>query len=248
MTHYICEDERQYIGWGGQKWTTLDALRETHKNVFYAEEPGLLGIGTTPSFAIGQRSLLVQTPGGNILWDCITLLDEATVQIVRALGGIRAIGISHPHYYSSMVEWAHAFDAPIYLHEANRKWVMRPDDAVQYWAGDALDLGDGVTLVRLGGHFTGGTVLHWAGGADGRGAVLSGDILAVASDRRYMSFMYSFPNYIPLPASEVRRIREAIEPYAFDRIYGAWWGRVVRADAKEAVRRFADRYIKAIAG
>ncbi|HPV08657.1 MAG TPA: hypothetical protein PLD57_16455, partial [Aggregatilineales bacterium] len=109
MTHYICEDERQYIGWGGQKWTTLDALRETHKNVFYAEEPGLLGIGTTPSFAIGQRSLLVQTPGGNILWDCITLLDEATVQIVRALGGIRAIGISHPHYYSSMVEWAHAF-------------------------------------------------------------------------------------------------------------------------------------------
>lgn len=81
-----------------------------------------------------------------------------------------------------------------------------------------------------------------------RGAVLSGDILAVASDRRYMSFMYSFPNYIPLPASEVRRIREAIEPYAFDRIYGAWWGRVVRADAKEAVRRFADRYIKAIAG
>lgn len=195
-----------------------------------------------------QRSLLVQTPGGNILWDCITLLDEATVQIVRALGGIRAIGISHPHYYSSMVEWAHAFDAPIYLHEANRKWVMRPDDAVQYWAGDALDLGDGVTLVRLGGHFTGGTVLHWAGGADGRGAVLSGDILAVASDRRYMSFMYSFPNYIPLPASEVRRIREAIEPYAFDRIYGAWWGRVVRADAKEAVRRFADRYIKAIAG
>lgn len=248
MTHYICEDERQYIGWGGQKWTTLDALRETHKNVFYAEEPGLLGIGTTPSFAIGQRSLLVQTPGGNILWDCITLLDEATVQIVRALGGIRAIGISHPHYYSSMVEWAHAFDAPIYLHEASRKWVMRPDDAVQYWAGDALDLGDGVTLVRLGGHFTGGTVLHWAGGADGRGAVLSGDILAVASDRRYVSFMYSFPNYIPLPASEVRRIREAIEPYAFDRIYGAWWGRVVRADAKEAVRRFADRYIKAIAG
>lgn len=128
-------------------------------------------------------------------------------------------------------------------------FVRRQQDYVErLYAGDALDLGDGVTLVRLGGHFTGGTVLHWAGGADGRGAVLSGDILAVASDRRYVSFMYSFPNYIPLPASEVRRIREAIEPYTFDRIYGAWWGRVVHTDAKEAVRRSADRYIRAIAG
>ncbi len=243
----ICEDPRQYIGWGGQGWTTLEALKRTHRNAFGLAEPNLLGVGTTPSFAIGQRALLVQTPSGNVLWDCITLLDEATVQIVQALGGITAIAISHPHFYSSMVEWAHAFDAAIYLHEANRKWVMRPDTAIRYWKGDTYALGDRLTLLRLGGHFTGGTALHWADGAEGRGVILSGDTLQVASDRRYVSFMYSYPNLIPLPASRVQAIADALEPYEFDRIYGGWWDRAVAENAKEAVRRSARRYINAIA-
>ena len=243
----IGEDTRQYIGWGGQGWTTLEALKRTHKNAFRLAEPNLLGVGTTPSFAIGQRALLVQTPSGNVLWDCITLLDEATVQIVQALGGITAIAISHPHFYSSMFEWAHAFDAPIYLHEANRKWVMRPDAAIHYWEGDTYSLGDKLTLLRLGGHFTGGTALHWADEAAGRGVILSGDTLQVTNDRRYVSFMYSYPNLIPLPASQVQAIADALEPYKFDRIYGGWWDRVVVENAKESVRQSARRYISAIA-
>ena len=162
----ICEDERQYIGWGGQHWTTLEELRQDHHTVIKDEEHGLTGIGTDPSFAIGQRALLVRTPGGNLLWDCISLLDEPTVTAVRALGGIAAIAISHPHYYSSMVEWARAFDAPIYLHAADKEWVMRPDPAIVFWDGETRDVGDGLTLIRCGGHFAGGTVLHWAAGAD----------------------------------------------------------------------------------
>src|SRR5687768_14362160 len=30
----ICLDERQYVGHAGQKWTTLDEYRKTHRNVF----------------------------------------------------------------------------------------------------------------------------------------------------------------------------------------------------------------------
>jgi glyoxylase-like metal-dependent hydrolase (beta-lactamase superfamily II) len=242
----ICEDERQYIGWDGQRWTTLAELSRDHHNVVKDEEPGLTGIGTHPSFAIGQRALLVQAPGGNILWDCISLLDGPTRAVVGALGGIAGIAISHPHYYSAMVEWAHAFDAPIYLHAADKEWVMRPDPAVVYWDGETRELGEGLTLIRCGGHFAGGTVLHWAAGADGRGALLSGDILQVVQDRRYVSFMYSYPNLIPLPAAAVRRIADAVAPYAFDRLYGAWWGRVVQEGAKAAVERSAARYIAAL--
>ena len=132
----ICEDERQYIGWEGQQWTTLDALQTDHHNEIKEVEPNLVGIGTKPAFAIGQRALLVQTPEGNLLWDCISLLDEATITAVRALGGIKAIAISHPHFYSSMIEWSRAFDAPIYLHEANRPWVMRTDEAIHFWQGE----------------------------------------------------------------------------------------------------------------
>jgi hypothetical protein len=123
---------------------------------------------------------------------------------------------------------------------------MRPDATIEFWDGEAKDIGNGLTLIRCGGHFDGGTILHWPEGADGKGAILSGDILQVVPDRRWVSFMYSYPNLIPLPASTVRRIVAAVEPFDFDRLYGAWWGKVVATDAKAAVRRSADRYIRAI--
>ncbi len=242
----ICDDERQYVGWGGQQWTTLAELQQDYQNKIEDEEPNLTGIGTSPGFAIAQRALLLQTPQGNLLWDCITLLDEPTKEAVDALGGIDAIAISHPHYYSSMVAWAHAFDAPIFLHGADQQWVMRPDPAIQFWEGETKALWGSLTLIRGGGHFAGGTLLHWPDGADGAGVLLTGDIIQVVSDRRWVSFMYSYPNLIPLPARKVSEIVTAVSPYNFDRIYGAWWGRVVMHDAKAAVARSAERYIVAL--
>ncbi len=244
----ICEDSRQYIGWNGQQWTTLEDMKRDHHNIIKTLEPGLTGIGTPPEFAIGQRALLVQSPEGNILWDCISLLDEPTRAAVQSLGGIAAIAISHPHYYSSMVEWSRAFHAPVYLHADDREWVMRPDACIEFWQGETRPLPGGMTLIRCGGHFKGGTVLHWPAGTGGKGALLSGDILTVVSDRRYVSFMYSYPNLIPLPASRVRKIAAAVKPYPFDRIYGAWWERVVQEDGKAAVARSAERYVAALEG
>jgi len=243
----ICSDERQYIGYNGQQWTTLDLLRqEGRRNEFKEHEPGLLGIGTTPTFAIGERALLLQRPQGNILWDCISLIDAETVEKVEQLGGITAIAISHPHYYTAMVEWARHFGATIYLHEADRQWVMRPDDCIQFWSGEAYQLAEDITLLRLGGHFAGGTVLYWPQGAAGRGALLSGDIIQVVSDRQFVSFMYSYPNLIPLPMTAVQRIKDKVAPLHFERLYGAWFDRVVTHDAYNAVLRSAERYINAL--
>jgi hypothetical protein len=243
----ICADERQYVNYSGQQWTTLEELRRVYRGHVEDEEQGLLGIGMEPSFAIGQRALLVETPDGNILWDCLPLVDDLMLSLVRVEGGIAAIAISHPHFYASMVDWSHAFGGvPIYLHAADRQWVMRPDPAIHFWEGETLMLGDGLTLVHCGGHFDGASVLHWAQGAHGRGVLLSSDTLQVVADRRYLSFMQSYPNLIPLPAAAVRRIVDAVEPFAFERIYGAWWQREILDDAKSAVARSADRYLRAI--
>ena len=57
----ICEDERQYVVSGGQRWIGREELCSSHKNVLRDEEASVLGIGTEPSFAIGQRALLIQT-------------------------------------------------------------------------------------------------------------------------------------------------------------------------------------------
>lgn len=243
----ICSDERQYIGYRGQQWTTLARMQQDgFRNEFKEHEPGLTGIGTTPTFAIGERALLLQHPQGNVLWDCMSLLDEETVAGVERLGGLTAIAISHPHYYSTMVEWAERFNAPIYLHEFDRQWAMRPSERIIFWSGDTLALRDEVTLIRLGGHFAGGTVLHWQQGAAGQGVLLSGDIIQVVADRRWVSFMYSYPNLLPLPATTVQRIKNAIAPWPFERLYGAWFERVVPQGAHEAVQRSAERYIRAL--
>jgi len=243
----ICEDERQFVRYGGQAWTTLERLAADHHNRLEDEAPKLLGIGTEPEFAIGQRALLLQSPGGNLLWDCISLLDDETIAEVNERGGIRAIAVSHPHFYSSMIEWSERFDAQIFLHAADRKWVMRKSPRIQFWEGTTFSLWNDLTLINCGGHFEGGTVLHWPARANGKGALLTGDIITVVQDRRYVSFMRSYPNLIPLGPPAIRRIVERIEPFSFDQIYGGWWQANVLCDAKAAVTRSADRYLRAIA-
>jgi len=137
---------------------------------------------------------------------------------------------------------------PIHLHEGDQQWIGRPDPAVKLWSGTTLDVADDLRLINLGVHFTGGTVLHWPDGENGQGALLSGDIVQVIPDRGHVGFMYSYPNLIPLPERDVLRIAAALDPFDYEAVYGAWWGRVIRSDGKAIVARSAERYGRALRG
>jgi glyoxylase-like metal-dependent hydrolase (beta-lactamase superfamily II) len=245
----MCQDERQYVGHEGQRWTTLAELRREHRNTVEPVDPGLTGFTTEPRFAIGQQAHLIETPAGNVLWNCNNLVDDDTITTIERRGGLAAIAVSHPHFFTGVAEWSRAFGgAPIFLHGDDRSWVTRPDEAIVFWEGETADPlpGSDLTLIRCGGHFPGSCVLHWAAGAGGAGALLTGDTIQVVSDRRWVSFMYSYPNLIPLGAEAIHRIVAAVEPYPFDRLYGGWSGSIVASDAKEAVRRSAARYLERI--
>jgi hypothetical protein len=245
----ICDDERQYVAAQGQGWTTLDSLRGRSYNAWRELEPDLLSIVTFPAFGIGQRAELLRTPNGNILWDCIALVDRATVELIEAMGGIKGIAISHPHYYTTMTEWSAAFGGvPVHLHQDDRKWIMRGGPSIQLWQGETKELLPGVTLIRAGGHYPGGQVLHWAGGCGGKGALLSGDIVQVVADNKSVSFMWSFPNFIPLSGPRVEGVVDALKPYRFDRIHGAFMDRTIWSDGKGVLERSAARYLKIIRG
>ena len=73
-----------------------------------------------------------------MLWDTVTFIDEEAKQKIRELGGIQAIAVSHPHFYTTMVDWAREFECPVYLAEADREWVMRKDDHLSFWSGASL--------------------------------------------------------------------------------------------------------------
>jgi glyoxylase-like metal-dependent hydrolase (beta-lactamase superfamily II) len=201
-----------------------------------------------PDFAIGQRAILLQTPNGNVLWDCIAFIDDATIAIIKGLGGLKAIAISHPHFYTTNMEWSRAFDVPVYMHAADKKWVLNPHNGIKYWDGETHQLLPDVTLVRCGGHFPGGAILHWAKGGGGKGTVLTGDILAVTTDRKWVSFLRSYPNWIPCSVPEVEAIGRALAPFQFETLYGHYFDRVIPKDAKGVVEKSVARYIANIEG
>ncbi len=239
----ICADPRQFVGFDGQQWTTPEELRAKYRNIVEEVEPGCYSIRTEPHFGIGQRAFLIQTPEGNVLWDCLALLDDGTMETLRELGGIAAIAISHPHYYTTMVEWSVAFDnAPVYLHAADSQWIMRAHDNIRSWRGDTQVLPGGLTLIHTPGHFAGFQVLLWPAGAEGKGALFSGDQPQVCLDRRWVSFMWSYPNYVPLPMAAVNDIVARLARFGFDRIHGAFHRRSVMQDAQEVIRLSAARF------
>jgi glyoxylase-like metal-dependent hydrolase (beta-lactamase superfamily II) len=239
----VCEDQRQYVPASGQAWIADADLAAAHRNEI-RRDGAYDGVGMDPPFAIGQRALLVPAGDRFVLWDCIPLLDDETAAEIERRGGLAAIAISHPHYYTGMVNWARRFECPVYLHADDSEWIMRPDPMIELWEGETRELSDGLTLVRCGGHFAGGTVLHDAA----NDALLAGDIVQVIPDRGWVGFMYSYPNLIPLPADTVLGIARTLEPYAFDTIYGAWWGRIVPGDGHAIVQRSAERYAGALRG
>jgi len=245
----ICAEERQYVHPNGQSWTTLAHLQDSkhYHNEIRFEEEGLYSIHTKPKFAIGQTAYFIENNGFHLLWDCITYIDDETVKTLKELGGIDAIALSHPHYYSTQVEWAEIFDVPIYIHEDDKEWVMRNSDRIIFWSGEKLQLDSGLILHRLGGHFKGGAVLEWKNGNNGKGILLTGDIIQVVADPNWVSFMYSYPNLIPLPASKVQDISNRVSCLTFEKIYNAFYG-IVKENAKSVVLKSADRYIQALEG
>jgi hypothetical protein len=246
---FLCEDERQWVPASGQRWTTPAQLAADGYATETRElEPDLIGIGVNESLGVGHRGLLVRTPGGNLLWDPPPFVDESALDAVRAAGGVAALASSHPHMYGTIVQWSHAFDAPMLLPRADEGWLARPDPAgIQPWTASVEPL-PGVTVVQCGGHFPGSAVLHWAAGADGAGALFTGDTIMVTPGLDRLTFVWSAPNRLPLSEPKVRGIVEALDSYPFERVYSGWWSLVLDGGAKQTLARSAARYVELLRG
>lgn len=236
----ICSDERQYVGWQGQAWTTHEELAAAHSNRLEMDGE-LFGIGIAPGFAIPQRAL--HLPEAGVLWESTALVTDEAVAELKRRGGVERICISHPHFYSAMVRWSEALGGvPIFVHENDRLWVSRASRWLEFWRGDTLDLGRGATLLRCPGHFPGSAVLHFDGGVSGKPILLAGDALHVAQDRRHVSFIYSVPNHMPARPRDVRETQARLRGLAFEDVYGFTWGLNIVGGGREAVDASFERY------
>ncbi|KRD43759.1 hydrolase [Cellulomonas sp. Root930] len=239
----VCADERQWVPATGQRWITLQDLRELGYRSQLAElEKDLYAVTSTPGAGIAQQSKLLRTPEGSLLWDPVGFFDEEVVARILRLGPVRAIAASHPHMFGIQVEWSRALGGPpVLVAEADARWVARPDPVIETWSGEREVL-PGVTLSQPGGHFPGSAIVHWEAGAGGKGVVLSGDTVFANPDRKSVAFMRSYPNHLPLSGAVARRVADHLDRLEFDRLYGNF-ANVIASDAKEVVRRSADRHV-----
>jgi glyoxylase-like metal-dependent hydrolase (beta-lactamase superfamily II) len=239
----ICEDERQYVPLSGQAWTSLQELESNGERVAVSElEPDLYALRSQPKVGIGQQSMLLRTAEGNLLWDPTGYVDEAAAAAVRELGGVSVIATSHPHMFGAQTAWSRMFgDVPVLVSEPDRAWVQRDEPCIRTWSGE-LEVLPGVTLRTIGGHFPGSAIVHWS-----KGVVLSGDTVFPGPSGRWVTFMRSYPNDIPLSGAVVRRVADAVCARPFERLYGNL-GNSVLQDARGAVLRSADRYIGWVTG
>ena len=242
----ICEDERQYPG-GVQRWTSAESLAK-HQRIVFAEEAGVTTMVLEPGFAINQRAFLIPHAGGAVMWECLAAVTDEAVSRIEAMGGVSAIAISHPHFYAAMADWSAALGGvPIHIHADDRRWVQRPCDTLEFWDGPRLALADNIELVHLGGHFDGSAGLWWKGGPKAGGSLFPGDAIQVATDRRFATFMYSYPNAIPLDTVALAELRSRLEPLAYDDVFGFGTGRQIVGGAKAWVEASFDRFSAAIA-
>ncbi len=238
----ICNDDRQFIPENGQNWIALNELADNYGVIAKKVNDTLYELRMTPSFAIGQRALLVLAPGGNILWDCIALLNEPTIAFIKSKGGLKAIAFSHPHYYATMNYWAGIFNCLVYIHQNDEQWVYNKGSHVNLWAGTEKVLWDGIKIINTGGHFPGSCILH-VPFLSPKGAVLCGDTFAIAPSKRHISAMYSYPNRVPLPLHEMQRLKKQMEPIPFDTMYGYAAGQNIHLNAKELFESSLAKYI-----
>jgi hypothetical protein len=237
----ICTDDRQAVPEKGQSWTSLSDLQENYSVIVKQLKENLYELKMAPSFAIRQRALLVITPGGNILWDCIALINEPTIEFIKSKGGLKAIAFSHPHYYTTMNEWAAIFDCPIYIHQKDEQWIFNKGEHVRLWSDTEKELWDAIKLINVGGHFPGSSILH-VPFLSKEGSILCGDTFYISPSKKHAAVMYSYPNRIPLPVAEVHRIKKQVAAISFDTLHGFYDYQNIYGDAKQIIEHSLDKY------
>ncbi|TQV90726.1 hypothetical protein V2A60_006934 [Cordyceps javanica] len=191
-------------------------------------------IFSSPQFAIGQRAVFIETEAGNVLWDCISLLDPDTIDFIKSRGGLKAIAISHPHFYSTHLDWAHEFDCPVYLAVEDKEWINRDDERGhrRFVSGLSLEILPAVNIVKLGGHFPGSSALHWNENlfvGDSIGISQSGLVRAHHNKNHQVFFFhYAFPNFIPLGPTAMLEMWERLERWEFTSLFSLFYRTTVR--------------------
>jgi glyoxylase-like metal-dependent hydrolase (beta-lactamase superfamily II) len=119
---------------------------------------------------------------------------------------------------------------------------MVKGEHIRLWQGDEMDLWDDMRIICIGGHFAGSSILH-VPFLSKEGAIICGDTLFISPSKKHFSAVYSSPNRIPLPLTEIHRIKKRFDNIPFDSFYGYINIQNLDVDVKEILEKSFARYV-----
>jgi glyoxylase-like metal-dependent hydrolase (beta-lactamase superfamily II) len=219
-----------------------DALLPDHHTEIVQLEEDIWRFYVRPNLGIRHYAFFIQRPGGNVLMDMQPILTNDLAAWIGAKGGLKAIVLSHPHYYGAMDDFSTRFHAPVWIHATDRDW------AVGYPNVECLDAEDHsfdetLGMIHIPGQFEGGLCLLYA---RHRGILFTGDTLMVSPTTGELSAWKSTPRQVPYTRDEFHVIREGILALEFDQLYASVRGEI-RSGAKEQAASFCASYQDSVA-
>ncbi|KAL9061582.1 MAG: hypothetical protein Q9162_000114 [Coniocarpon cinnabarinum] len=165
--------------------------------------------------------------------------------------GLKAIAISHPHFYTTHTLYSHHFpNTPIHLAANDTEWLMHPPLSssshtyLEGAVGATKELVPSVTLIKAGGHFAGSLLLHWDGHL-----FLADTIMTVPSAftphprprgvNSYV-FQWSIPNAIPLSPPIIMGIWDAVKNFDWHTTHGAFQGMDVHGHGDTVEEKYRE--------
>lgn len=213
----VCSDVRNDLPENGWRFVRDAALAAQTKTAWREVAPDVFEFATEPAFGLDGRGWLVVRREGNVGFEAAAYYDDAALARIATLGGIAWLSTSHPHGTGALWQLQDAFAPRLPLHRDALQFskayrVTDPYDAT-------FELGAGMTLQYVGGHYEGQAVLHDAP----HRALFCGDALKIDCDARghavALSAHKAYQKQIPLTRAELQRYRDVFADFDFARAY-----------------------------
>ena len=214
----LCSDVRNALPPDGWDYADVARVSASIRPRWKEFTPGIWGFWCEPRYGLAGTGWLIRRDDGNVAFEGAPFYHDEALEQVERLGGVRALGASHPHGYGAIWQLQERFRPELVIHREDIRYTKAFQ--VTTVADDVHEMVPGLTLHHVGGHYEGQCVLH----EEARRALFVGDSLKfddfdTEGRVHSLSCHKGYHYHIPLSKEELARYRRVYLELPFERSF-----------------------------
>ena len=214
----LCSDVRNALPPDGWDYADVARVSASIRPRWKEFTPGIWGFWCEPRYGLAGTGWLIRRDDGNVAFEGAPFYHDEALEQVERLGGVRALGASHPHGYGAIWQLQERFRPELVIHREDIRYTKAFQ--VTTVADDVHEMVPGLTLHHVGGHYEGQCVLH----EEARRALFVGDSLKfddfdTEGRVHSLSCHKGYHYHIPLSKEELARYRRVYLGLPFERSF-----------------------------